>query len=82
MAIVGGTDPGRRVLAEICHYIFLLQFKPFCCIPPPEQKIILKIQNSRRGEKEAGEKGTELTRQSHLNDEADAQTHDDNQKVK
>ena len=61
MAIVGGMSPGGRVLAEMCHFIFCCNSSHFAAFHPQNKKNIFKIQNSRRGEKEAGEKRTELS---------------------
>ena len=52
-------------------------------LPPPEQKNIFKIQKSRRGEKEAGEKGIEPSIKVEADDKADGErTRDGSQKVK
>ena len=42
-------------------------------LPPPEQKIFLK--KSRRGKKEAGEKGTEPYDKIETDDKADGKQH-------
>ena len=50
-------------------------------LPSLEQKI--KIQKSRRGEKEARERGTEPSDKVEIDDKADGETtHDGNKKVK
>ena len=59
MGIVGGTGSGRRVLAEIRNFLFCYNLSHFASLHPHDKKNILKIQNSRRGEKEAEEKGIE-----------------------
>ena len=86
MAIVGGTGSGRRVLAKIRHFFFCYNLNHFAAVRPQNKKMS-KIQNLRRGEKEAKEKGAKskgrnhLARLQHIDDKADAQIRR-NQKVK
>ena len=57
MAIVGGMSLIRRVLDEIRHFLFLLLFKPFCCIVPQNKKIFLKFKTQGGGRKRQGRRG-------------------------
>ena len=58
MVIVGGTGSGRSVLTKIRHFLCCYNSSHFAA-SAPRTKNIFKIQKSRRGEKEAGDKGTE-----------------------
>ena len=82
MTIVGGTGSGRRVLAEIRHFLVCYNLSYFAAFHPQNKKIKFKTRGG--GRKSQGRRGwSHLTRRGHIDDNADAQRiHDSNQKVK
>ena len=71
MGIVGGTGSGRRVLAEIRHFLFCYNLCHFASLHPHNKKIFLKFKTQGGGRKRRGRRGwSHLTRRRDIDDEA------------